>query len=482
MKRKNLLFAVLTATAVLWTTDAQAQNDYKYSFEGDIIADGWRVMTTGNSPYPGEHFTRTWRQWGEEALDGGETFIPHDGEKQMFVFLSNEKQDERFISPKLKLENNAELTFWHGIDQDKFSDVPSVWAVEISADGGNTWTEIWRANKRNIYETAETVNLSAYAGKTINLSWRAYDDNGILCGWFVDDITVSNVAATCDVVLEDFKDSKAAVINVVKETLGIGLNEAENLVGSAPCILTETITEEDADAFVKAVNEAGGVAKMASAGAYNPKFVSIFESFEGDVLPEGWSTIDADNDGLNWKTEKIPDLAFFGKYMITSRSYFTDEIAPDNYLVSPLLDDVVEVNYRFAMNPRYADNYQVLASKSGKNVADFTEVLITERPENLVESVLDFGFSAWEERTLSLPAGTKYVAFRHGDSKGHDFISIDNIRFIKGLATGIETVNTDSVPAYGKGIYSINGVMLSNNWDTLPKGLYIVDGKKKVKN
>ena len=49
MKNKNLLLAVLTAMTALWTTGANAQTEYKYSFEGDVIADGWRVETTNNS-------------------------------------------------------------------------------------------------------------------------------------------------------------------------------------------------------------------------------------------------------------------------------------------------------------------------------------------------------------------------------------------------------------------------------------------------
>ena len=100
MKNKNLLLAVLTAMAALWTTGANAQTDYKYSFEGDVIADGWRVETT--------NYSDTWRQHGATPLAS-----PHDGKKQMRIPLSYSKQNERLVSPAIKLGNNATLTFWY---------------------------------------------------------------------------------------------------------------------------------------------------------------------------------------------------------------------------------------------------------------------------------------------------------------------------------------------------------------------------------
>ncbi len=46
---------------------------------------------------------------------------------------------------------------------------------------------------------------------------------------------------------------------------------------------------------------------------------------------------------------------------------------------------------------------------------------------------------------------------------------------------GIEKVKATSVPAHKKGIYSIDGVYLGTDFDALPKGIYIKDGKKVKK-
>jgi large subunit ribosomal protein L7/L12 len=53
-------------------------------------------------------------------------------------------------------------------------------------------------------------------------------------------------------------DQKVAVIKVVKEVLGLGLKEAKDLVDAAPSVLKEGVKKEDAEAWKKKVEEAGG--------------------------------------------------------------------------------------------------------------------------------------------------------------------------------------------------------------------------------
>ena len=51
---------------------------------------------------------------------------------------------------------------------------------------------------------------------------------------------------------------KIAVIKVVKEVLALGLKEAKDLVESAPAMLKENVKKEDAEAWKKKIEEAGG--------------------------------------------------------------------------------------------------------------------------------------------------------------------------------------------------------------------------------
>ena len=473
-KKKKILLSILIAMAALWTTGANAQTEYKYSFEGDFIADGWRVEITNNSD--------TWGQSGVAFVS------PHDGDKQMWLHWSRTKQDERLVSPAIKLGNNATLTFWNYIE--KFDvDKGSFYNVEISTDNGATWKKLWSVTEKNEYESAITIDLGAYSGKTINISWRAYDENGtgIEYYWLVDDVTVSNVESSCDVVLESYKDKKTQVVKVVKEKLGIEMKAAKELVESAPCILKKLTTMDDAKNFANAINAVGGKAKMAPSGMYDPKFVSLFESFEEDGMPEGWTTVDADKDGRTWEIinkEESWMIPFFGDHVNSSWSWKSGKpLAPDNYLISPLLSDAAELNYWLSTSVKYPDHYKIVASTTSNDIADFTEVLIDEKPEGLVGIDDDnVDQSKWYERTLPLPAGTKYVAFRHCDSSSGNYFFIDNVRIIKGTATGIETLTTDDKTVARKGIYNINGIKMDGEWESMPKGVYVVDGKKKVKN
>jgi len=62
--------------------------------------------------------------------------------------------------------------------------------------------------------------------------------------------------------LKDAGAAKIAVIKVVKEVLGLGLKEAKDLVDAAPSVLKEGMKKEDADAFKKKVEEAGGKVEL----------------------------------------------------------------------------------------------------------------------------------------------------------------------------------------------------------------------------
>ena len=61
-----------------------------------------------------------------------------------------------------------------------------------------------------------------------------------------------------DVELTAMGEQKIAVIKVVKELLALGLAEAKTLVESAPAMLKPAVKKEDAEAWKKKIEEAGG--------------------------------------------------------------------------------------------------------------------------------------------------------------------------------------------------------------------------------
>ena len=60
-----------------------------------------------------------------------------------------------------------------------------------------------------------------------------------------------------DVVLASFGDAKMGVINAVKDVLGLGLNEAKELVEAAPNALKEGVSKAEAEEIKAKLEEAG---------------------------------------------------------------------------------------------------------------------------------------------------------------------------------------------------------------------------------
>ncbi len=60
-----------------------------------------------------------------------------------------------------------------------------------------------------------------------------------------------------DVVLKSAGAAKLQVVKAVKESCGLGLKEAKDLVDGAPSTLKEGVAKEEAEALKKALEEAG---------------------------------------------------------------------------------------------------------------------------------------------------------------------------------------------------------------------------------
>ena len=63
-----------------------------------------------------------------------------------------------------------------------------------------------------------------------------------------------------NVELKEIGDQKVGMIRAVRTITGLGLKEAKDMVESAPVVVKEGISKEDADALIKQIAEAGGTA------------------------------------------------------------------------------------------------------------------------------------------------------------------------------------------------------------------------------
>ena len=65
-----------------------------------------------------------------------------------------------------------------------------------------------------------------------------------------------------DVSLAEMGGNKVAVIKAVRAITGLGLKEAKDKVESAPCVLKEGASKEEADDFKKQLEEAGATVEL----------------------------------------------------------------------------------------------------------------------------------------------------------------------------------------------------------------------------
>lgn len=68
--------------------------------------------------------------------------------------------------------------------------------------------------------------------------------------------------STVAVHLKEAGTTKIAVIKAVKEVLALGLKEAKDLVDAAPSLLKDGMKKEDAEAFKKQIEAAGGKVEL----------------------------------------------------------------------------------------------------------------------------------------------------------------------------------------------------------------------------
>jgi trimeric autotransporter adhesin len=131
------------------------------------------------------------------------------------------RADRSLVSPSFIPQAGSLLTFWHTYEFDQCYDGGT---LEISVDGGSTWTVVPDAAfleggfTQTLFQgspiggkrgwclgqlgpmTRVRLDLSGWAGQQARLRWHAGEDSVVaLAGWFIDSVTLANVgaASTC---------------------------------------------------------------------------------------------------------------------------------------------------------------------------------------------------------------------------------------------------------------------------------------------
>ena len=84
----------------------------------------------------------------------------------------------------------------------------------------------------------------------------------MMAGPVADGAAAADAKTEFDVILASAGGSKMGVIKLVKETTGLGLKEAKELVDNAPKPIKEGISQADADEIKKKLEDAGATVEI----------------------------------------------------------------------------------------------------------------------------------------------------------------------------------------------------------------------------
>ena len=301
------------------------------------------------------------------------------------------------------------------------SDFVMVEAPEL-APGDGTWAE-------------RTVDLSAYAGQQGYIAIRHTDcaQDFLILDDFGVYKTVNAYSYGTFTTLPTTTETSSNITGLNPETLYIAQVQAD--CGDPDGTSTwhsVYFTTPDACGAPTDLVTSNITATTATLGwadnqdSYNVRYrkVYFYEDFEGETLPTGWMTIDANNDGLTWgvghaTTHSGNNGAANLSYIYSSDGSVTT--TPDDYLVSPLIDlqGTLRVWLSGITASTNAEHFEILLSTTGNSASDFTTTLVSETTTS----------NAYVEYTADLSSyvGQQgYIAIHHFNCTNQRYLYVDD--------------------------------------------------------
>ncbi len=316
-----------------------------------------------------------------------------------------------------------------------------------------------------------TVDLSAYAGKQGYVAIRHFNctDQFILG---IDDIVIAGPGqvgeswisvetASNQLTLTDLQPESEYEFNVT--------GKMEGYDDASSPINTFTTQEDNSIPYDIEVAPDTTFATLSWKGnseqymvCYRPEAgeAVFFEDFEGiafkNVLPEGWTSIDSDNDGFNWyphaNWEASKLRCHSGIVSISSNSFDRPSqtaLNPDNWLISPQLDLQGTVRaWLIGQDPERADEHFAfyVSTASNPTPSDFVQI-----------SDMFTATNEYKEYTadLSAYAGQKgYVAIRHFNVSDKYMLSLDDFGIYKSGNNVWKSISTSDTETTIEGLKS----------------------------
>ena len=146
----------------------------------------------------------------------------------------SDDRNDRLISPPISLPalsapaEKLQLKFKEWLETESGYDYGR---VEISDDGGSSWTQLDRRSGSSEWWQESVLDISSYQGEEVLLGFRFTSDGSIRhTGWYIDDIEVLSERPkffNVDIVSINHQNFPFLYLNVNADTLGVGLTDLD---------------------------------------------------------------------------------------------------------------------------------------------------------------------------------------------------------------------------------------------------------------
>lgn len=184
----------------------------------------------------------------------------------------------------------------------------------------------------------------------------------------------------------------------------------------------------------------------------NAQTILLQESFEESNLPDGWTVLDRDGDGYNWKCQTTitygPLRPHTGSGCICSQSWEENQatiLYPDNWLVTPAvhIEEGTAAKLTFyaceqdiGMDGTNSENYGVYVSHDSLFAGDCDSLFYATAAHETYDRI-SIDLSAYAGQTI-------YVAIRHWNTSNNWILNIDDVT-IQQISEPMLEAQTDTV-------------------------------------
>ena len=374
-----------------------------------------------------------WKQYDATNFSSG-SVTNHTGNyvamSRSYDGSSDRSVDNWLVSPQMTLGDvvkfwvNGDNSGWQeyyavyvSTGTNAISDFTMVEAPELAPSDGS-WAE-------------RIVDLSAYAGQQGYIAIRHTDEGKDFL--LIDDFGVYNTVNTYSygtfTTLPPTSQNSCDITGLSPETSYVAQVQADcGSTDGTSSWSSVYFTTPDACSAPTDLVSSNITATTATLGwsdnqdSYNVRYrkVYFYEGFEGETLPSGWTTIDANSDGNTWSVGHATTHSGNNGAYNVSYVYGTSGTTPDDYLVSPQLDLQGSLRvWLSGFGDDHEEHFEILLSTTGNSAADFTTTLVGETITS----------NAYVEYTadLSSYAGQQgYIAIRHHNCTDQRYLYVDD--------------------------------------------------------